>query len=191
MADSSAPGPVSGLRKLSDGIARIEAQAAGVLIFAVLVLLLANVVSRGFGQPLIWTDELAIYLMVMAAFAGASQGLARRQHIAVTLLPDMLGPGPRRVLDGIVDVVLLAILLVFAWTLWRWFDPLGVLAAEDLRSYARDSFNFLYQEPTTTLGVRKIWFWLIMPLFCIASVIHVLARFGAPIPQASAAEGTA
>lgn len=178
--DTAATATAGGFRRLSDAIARLEAVLAGLLVLVILGLLLANVISRSFGQPLIWTDELAVYLMVMAAFAGASHGLARRQHIAVTLLPDAMGPGGRRLLTWTVDLVLLAILLTFGWTLWIWFDPAGVLAAEDLRSYARESFNYLYQEPTTTLGVRKIWFWLIMPLFCLAGLVHVLARFGAP-----------
>ncbi|WP_211299356.1 TRAP transporter small permease [Pukyongiella litopenaei] len=153
------------------------------MIFAVLALLLANVVSRAFGRPLIWTDELAVYLMVVGAFSGASLGIAKRHHLAVTLLADRLGPAARTNLLRVVDAVLLAILLVFGMTLWNWFDPPGVMAAENMSDYARESFNFLYQEPTTTLGIRKLWFWLIMPLFCVAGLIHVLARFGQPAPD--------
>ena len=26
-----------------------------------------------------------------------------------------------------------------------------------------------------TLGVRKIWFWLILPIFCVTGAIHVAA----------------
>lgn len=166
------------LRLLSEVIARIEAHFAAAMVFAILVILLANVVSRAFGKPLIWTDELAVYLMVMGAFSGASVGLAHRQHITVTLLSDMVSLQTRRWLSRAVDIVLLAIFLVFGWTLWAWFDPLGVLAAENMKEYGRSSFNFLYDAPTTTLGIRKVWFWLIMPCFCITGVIHILSRFG-------------
>lgn len=167
------------LMRMSDAVAWVEARFAGAIVVAILGLLLANVVSRAFGRPLIWTDELAIYLMVLGAFAGASLGLANRQHIAVTLVSDGLGEGVRKVLARIVDTVLLALFALFAWMLWNWFDPLGVLAAENLQAYSLKSFNFLYQEPTTTLGVRKVWFWLILPVFCLTGMVHVLARFGA------------
>ena len=171
------------LQWLSAAFAWAEARLTGLMILAVLALLLANVVSRAFGRPLIWTDELAVYLMVVGAFAGASLGIAKRQHLAVTLLADRLGPAAQKNLLRVVDTVLLVILLIFGWTLWNWFDLPGVIAAESMSDYARDSFNFMYQEPTTTLGIRKLWFWLIMPLFCVASLIHVLARFGQPAPE--------
>ncbi len=167
------------LMRMSDAVAWVEARFAGAIVVAILGLLLANVVSRAFGRPLIWTDELAVYLMVLGAFAGASLGLANRQHIAVTLVSDGLGEHVRKILARVVDTVLLALFALFAWMLWNWFDPLGVLAAEDLQAYSLKSFNFLYQEPTTTLGMRKVWFWLILPVFCLTGIVHVLARFGA------------
>ena len=179
--------PPSPLQRLSERIAWAEAQLTGAAILGILGLLLANVLSRGFGRPLIWTDELAVCLMVVCAFSGASLGIARRHHLAVTLLADRLGPAARRRLLRLVDAVLLAILLVFGWTLWRWFDLPGVVAADSMQDYARQSFNFLYQEPTATLGIRKLWFWLVMPLFCAAGLIHLLARFGAPLPAGEAA----
>lgn len=166
------------LRRLSAAIAWAEARFAGAIIALILALLLANVVSRAAGRPLIWTDELAVYLMAVGAFAGASLGVARSQHISVSLLGDMLDARARRLLAMAVDTVLLLLFACFAWMLWTWFDPLGVLAADSLKAYSRASFNFLYQEPTTTLGVRKVWFWLILPVFCLTGFIHVLARFG-------------
>lgn len=166
------------VRRLSAGIAWFEARFAGAVVLVILGLLLANVISRAFGVPLIWTDELAIYLLAVGAFAGASLGIHNRHHIAVTLVSDMLPESQRRGLALAVDVTLLAIFLCLGWMLWLWFDPVGVLSAESLKAYARESFNFIYQEPTTTLGVRKIWFWLALPMFCIAGTVHVLASFG-------------
>lgn len=166
------------LMRASNAVAWVEARFAGAIVVAILALLLANVVSRAFGRPLIWTDELAVYLMVLGAFAGASLGIANRQHIAVTLVSDSLGPRLRARLARAVDTLLLALFALFAWMLWNWFDPVGVLSADSLQAYSRASFNFLYQEPTTTLGMRKVWFWLILPIFCLTGFVHVLARFG-------------
>ncbi|MDO5604137.1 MAG: TRAP transporter small permease subunit [Paracoccus sp. (in: a-proteobacteria)] len=78
---------------MSKALARAELLAAGTLTFLLLALLLINVISRFLGAPLIWADELAVLLMAMAAFLGASAALDARQHIAVTLLPERAWPG--------------------------------------------------------------------------------------------------
>jgi TRAP-type C4-dicarboxylate transport system permease small subunit len=183
MTTQSKTGKLAAIRKgllgLSGAIAWFEARFTGAIVAVILLLLLANVVSRALGQPLIWTDELAVYLMVLGAFAGASYGIARRQHIAVSLIAEVMSRRSRRILAYVVDITLLLLFACFGWMLWNWFDPIGVLTADSLQQYARENFNFLYQEPTTTLGVRKLWFWLIMPVFCFSGFVHLLARFGA------------
>lgn len=163
------------LAVISGKIAAAEARVAGTLVFLIFALLLGNVACRAFNVPLIWADELAVLLMAWVAFIGASMGLAYRQHIAVTLLPDSVSPGMRRYLAIFVDILLLVFLVVLAVQLWNWFDPVGLWRAESLEAFSTASFNFIYQEPTVTLGVSKFWFWLVLPIFCVTSAIHVLA----------------
>jgi TRAP-type C4-dicarboxylate transport system, small permease component len=171
------------LGRLSRALARIEAAAAGLAVFVVFSLLMANVVSRSFGRPLIWTDELAVNCMVWAAFIGASVGLAHRQHIAVMLLPDMLPNRIGRAMAVAVDLALLLFLGVLAIVLWRWFDPVGLFKAETLEAFSAATFNFIYQEPTVTLGVRKFWFWLVLPVFCLTAMLHVIAGLVAHVAE--------
>ena len=161
------------LRSISRSLAAVEAWVAGLLIAGIFCLLMGNVVSRAIARPLIWSDELAIYLMACAAFVGASVGLAHRQHIAVTLLPDLLSLRNAHRLAIVVDVILLAFFVVLAVLLWRWFDPVGVLRAESLEAYSMQTFNFMWQEPTVTLGMRKVWFWMVLPVFCLTGGLHV------------------
>lgn len=180
VADAAAPDAFlqrlgTRLRSISRNLAAVEAWVAGLLIAAIFGLLMGNVISRAIGRPLIWSDELAIYLMACAAFVGASVGLAHRQHIAVTLLPDMLSAQNARLLAIVVDMTLLVFFVVFAVLLWRWFDPVGVLMAESLEAYSMQTFNFMWQEPTVTLGVRKVWFWMVLPVFCLTGGLHVAA----------------
>lgn len=170
-----ASGPPSSLGRLSHAIATAEGIGAGLCVAVIFGLLLANVVSRGLGKPLIWTDELAVFLMVWAAFLGASLGIARRQHIAITLLPDMAGASTRRALALAVDVALLVFLLALSAQIWRWFDPITLWRSASAEAFSLATFNFIYQEPTVTLGMRKMWFWLVLPLFCVTATIHVLA----------------
>lgn len=171
-------GPVPQRRSLpervSRTVARFEAWAAGLIVLAIFIILMGNVVSRALARPLIWSDELAVNLMAWAAFVGASLGLANRQHIAVTLLPDMLSPPGRRMMAVAVDAALLLFFAVFAVLLWQWFDPLTLWRAGSLQAFSSESFNFIYEEPTVTLGIRKLWFWLILPVFCLTGGLHVL-----------------
>lgn len=154
---------------------RAEAAAGGALVAAILGLLLANVVSRAAGRPLIWTDELAVHLMVVLALVGASLGIAMRGHMTMGLLADRLGPRNRARLALLADLSVLAFLLVLAAVLWRWFDLPGLLRAGSGAALAQQSFNFVYTDPTHTLGLRKIWFWLALPLTCATALIHCLA----------------
>jgi len=156
-------------------VASVEAWIAGLLVLAVFCLMMANVISRAASRPLIWSDELAIYLMACATFIGASVGLAHRRHIAVMLLPDLAPERVGRGLMLLVDAVLLLFFGIFAVLLWRWFDPVNVLRAASLETYSMSTFNFMWQEPTLTLGLRKVWFWLVLPVFCFTGALHVAA----------------
>lgn len=167
--------PSCALAVASRKIATVEGWVAGALVFLIFMLLLANVLCRAVGVPLIWADELAVLLMAWVAFVGASMGLAYRQHIAVTLLPDAVAPGTRKRLALLVDVLLLVFFAVLAVQLWNWFEPVNLWQAGSIEAFSTTGFNFIYQEPTITLDVPKFWFWLVLPVFCVTSVIHIAA----------------
>lgn len=166
------PARTGWLTRLSDGIATLDSWLAGGLVCAIFCLLIANAFTRAFGTPVIWIDELAIYAMIWAAFMGSSAALPRREHIAVTLLPDALPPKRRAALQVVVDALVVVFVCAFGFIVWRWFDPLTMMAAENLRAFSSATFNFIYTEPTTTIGMRKIWFWLVMPYAAVTLFIH-------------------
>lgn len=159
----------------------IEEAASALLIAAIFVILAANVILRSLGRPLLWADELAVLLMACAAFLGAAVALARGQHMAVTLLLDNLPPRLRSwVLIG-VDLIVLGFFLILTYLCWRWFDPVAAFGAESLQAYSLESYNFIYQERTLTFGATKAWFWLVLPLFALLSVLHALAALARDI----------
>lgn len=165
-----------GLGRLSAAIMRAELFMLGTLMFVLFALVMGNVALRMAGRPVIWLDEAAVITMIWVALIGASLGLAQRRHMAITLLPDML---PRRMaarLGMVANLLLLVFFTIFAVILWRWFDPITYLLAESPRAFARQTFNFLYDEPTMTLGIRKFWFWLVLPLFCATGLLHMTAQ---------------
>ena len=37
-------------------------------------------------------------------------------------------------------------------------------------------FNFIYAEPTTTLGIPKYWVWMVMWAFALGATLHSVAN---------------
>lgn len=169
--------------RISRRVAQAEMALGGALVAAICLSLLAGSVSRTLGQPLIWTDELAVHLMVWLAFLGASLGIATRSHMAVALLPERLSSRGRAWLLLLSDLLVMVFLVVMGWLVWRWFDLPGLLRAGSGAALASDTFNFIYTDPTLTLGVPKFWFWLIVPMTCMTGAIHALAALSADLTE--------
>lgn len=163
------------LERASHAVIRAETAAAGALVALVLALMVLGTLARAAGNPLIWTDEAAINAMIWAGLVGGSAGFGRGQHMAILLLPDAVGPRARLWLALAVDMAVLAVFAVLGWLVWRWFDLPGLLRAGSAEAYAQASFNFLYLEPTQTMGLRKVWLWLALPLFVCGAGLHGLA----------------
>lgn len=176
-AGAGAEAPGNALRRLSRAVARVELAAAALALGGVLALLLLNIVTRLAGRALFWVDEAAVMAMVWMAFLAASVGLEQRANIAVTLMAERLGPAARRWLGLAVDALLLGFTVILLVLTWRWFAPWQLAAAGgDLAVFAERTLNFMYEEPTQTLGWRKAWFWAILPVFSVCASIHCLAN---------------
>ncbi|MFE3836158.1 TRAP transporter small permease [Pseudogemmobacter sonorensis] len=167
------------LARTSRWILRGESALGAAIVAVIALAVLAGSVARGLGLPLIWTDELATHLMVWLAFLGASTGVALRNHMVMGLLPEHLSARGRRILARLVGLLVLAFWLAMLAVCWRWLDPPGLIRAGGGRALARETFNFVWTDPTVTLGVRKIWFWLIVPLTSVTGLIHALAALAA------------
>ena len=161
------------LRRASAFWAKIELWLAAFLALAVTLLILLNVVTRYLGNALFWVDELAIYAMVWMTFLGASAALHYRDSVSITLFTGALSESRRRWVLKAVDVVVFAFALLMLWFCWRWFSPLQ-LARDgfDIMAFQGRTFVFIYSEPTSTLGVPKYLFWLVMWLFSLGATLH-------------------
>jgi TRAP-type C4-dicarboxylate transport system permease small subunit len=80
-----------------------------VLIAALTLVVALGVVSRGIGEPFIWTDELARFLMVWLACVGWMLASRKHSHIRIRFFLDRL---PDR-LRGAAELVFLLAILAF------------------------------------------------------------------------------
>jgi TRAP-type C4-dicarboxylate transport system permease small subunit len=71
-----------------------------------------------FKIPSDWQDELSIFLLVGATFCSASWIQARRGHVGIDALHEILPPAADRARRFLADVAALAFCLFFAWKCW-------------------------------------------------------------------------
>ncbi|WP_170412323.1 TRAP transporter small permease [Ruegeria atlantica] len=175
------------LYRLSATWARVELWCAAALAVCVTLLILLNVVTRTAGNALFWVDELAIYAMVWMTFLGASAALHHRNSVSITILVDVVPSKARAIIQKAVDIVVFIFAVAMLWFCWRWFLPLDIARAGfDAMEFQGNTFNFIYAEPTSTLGLPKFLFWLVMWLFALGatlhSTMHLLTRPGRGSP---------
>lgn len=161
-----------GLARMDNALAAIELRVSAVLIGVMLAICAAGAVTRSLGRPLVWSDELVVLLMVSAAFFAVSANLAKGAHIHVDVISRHLPEAWRRGRTAL----LLAMLLGFLGCLWVWLDPVGLMRAGSGAGLAKETGNFTYTEPTMTLGIAKIWFWLPMVFASICAAFHMAVR---------------
>jgi len=177
------------LSRVSNALLKIEKLVVTVLAAVLLLLILLNIVTRAAGAAVFWVDELAIYTMIWMAFVGASVMVRMRVGVAVTLVTDFLPPPIRRLVARLVDAIMLLFAIVLLVLCWLWYEPLALIASGfDFDVFAQNTFKFIYSEPTNTIGIRKFWIWLAVPLMAVNMSIHALANLIEGPPEVSSSE---
>lgn len=172
--------------KFSNALAALERILAYALVIALPVLVLINTMARTMRAPIYWMDELAILCMVWLAMLTMSLTLKTRDAVAVTMLLDMVPPRIMKIMKVMVDVLVLVFALVLLVLAYRWFDPLTLMSLDfDLKKFSGQTFNFMYQDTTSTLGLPKFWFWTIVPLAAFTTSVHALANLLATLRASS------
>ena len=124
--------------------------------------------------------------MIWMALIGASAMLRMRMGVAVTLVSDLLPVNLQRSVVRLVDFILLFFAIVLLILCWQWYDPVALVRSGfDLDSFARNTLKFIYTEPTSTIGIRKFWVWLAVPLMASTMTIHALANLLEGPPEES------
>ncbi|MCO6381481.1 TRAP transporter small permease [Oceanicola sp. 502str15] len=98
----------SGLRLLG----RLEVALAIIALSVIIVIMLNQVFSRYIlGQPSIWAEELATYLLIWLAFVAASVTYKMKRHIAIQTYATFVGPRVRALTHVVIHLIIAAVLL--------------------------------------------------------------------------------
>ncbi len=95
-----------------DGLCRLCAYGAAVLVVLLAILGLSEIVSRAlFNYSIPFALEYGTYFLGLAMFMGLGWALREGAHIRLSLVPERLSPAHRRMLEFVITAVGLAISL--------------------------------------------------------------------------------
>lgn len=96
--------------------ANLERYLLAAILLALVVILAVQVFARYVvGAPLVWSEELARYLLIWCTFVGVSLAVREGRNISVDLLPTIFGP---RCLKGFTLLALVGSLVFFVIIIW-------------------------------------------------------------------------
>jgi TRAP-type C4-dicarboxylate transport system permease small subunit len=140
-----------------------EVAAVSLLVLLVVVTTLGVLDRFVLGMGLVWTEELARYLLLWTSFLAAIVATRRSQHFKVEFLSSALGP----IYARLVVVISLAICLVAVWY--------GVQFAWFFRS-----------QTSPALGISMTWVYACAPVGFAGMAIYLVRDLLAPQPDAPA-----
>ncbi|MCR4424580.1 MAG: TRAP transporter small permease [Firmicutes bacterium] len=153
------------VRRISDSLNAVAMAALFLLIAAMIVVITLQVVARVWFTALSWTEEASRYLLVWSSMIGASIGVKRGSHIAVTFVVGLL-PGLMQKIVGVVMAVLAC-----------GFFAAGVF-------YGTELFNRTVFQTSPALELPMRYVYLAIPLSSGIMLVHglsaLLETLGAP-----------
>jgi TRAP-type C4-dicarboxylate transport system permease small subunit len=156
--------------------------AGALVLLAIVILTMVEVISRYVLQnPLILSDELGGYALVVSTFLGMAYCAAEKGHIRITFIVERIGP----LAAGRIRVFTLALGLVFmavaAWVSWKF---LGDSFTRNMRS--NSMLMTPLKWPQTAIPVGFTLFTLVLAGQLVKAIQDL--RAGRPADQFSAEE---
>jgi len=146
------------LRPLLRGCDRAAAVVACALVAALLGCVALGVITRGLGNPLIWTDELSRFLMVWLAVFGWILASRKRIHVRIRYFQDLF-PAPAHTA---VELLFQLALTVFG-VLVTWYGIGLVGKNHDLEA--------------TSLPIAMAWMYVPMVLAGLVTALQGASEF--------------
>ncbi len=85
------------------------------LLLSLLACVLSGIITRALGEPLIWTDEGARFLMVWLACTGWMIATRRRAHVRIRFFQSLLPPRGWRAAEVVIQAGVAVLGVTIAW----------------------------------------------------------------------------
>jgi TRAP-type transport system small permease protein len=140
----------------------VERALAALVLGAICLITLANVVVRYFtNYSFAATEEISVALMVVLALLGSATAVARRRHIAITILVDRLPRPLKRFAEVIAETATLVMFLLLVW--------LGGELAWDV---------YRFEETSPGMGwpqwIYTIWLPILAALIAVRAAVMII-----------------
>lgn len=155
-------------RSFIDRVEGAGAIAAGAALGGALATILAQIIARFvFNASLVWSEELARYLLVWSVMIGTAVAYRRAEHIAVVILAERLGPGLLTALSRLVNCIVGGFSLVLLYQ----------SALLTMRTFERSQLS-------TAMQLEMGWVYLAIPVGALLLVLVSLEKLitGEAIP---------
>lgn len=148
----------------------VKIQCACLAILMSVFVMLSSVMRYVIGKPFGFTEEIVGILFIVLIFIGMPLAFLKRNHMAVSIVPDMSTPTMRGLLLFTGDVISLAFLIWFGWLTFNYMQEAYILNAR------------------STGSRMLLWPWmLVLPVSAaFSSIFVVLNALRALIPRSSA-----
>jgi len=103
------------VKKVSDGIDKVCLAIIVAILGVMVVVTMAQIISRLAGDSLLWTEELNRYLLIWGTLIGASCAYKESSHISITFVQGMCSAKTERMMRLFVHVVCLVAFVVMAY----------------------------------------------------------------------------
>lgn len=115
-APSAAPSAGGGaIERLRERYAGLLEWVVGTLMVVLAVEVVAGVVFRTIGRPLVWYDEVASILLAWLTFYGSALASAKRAHISCPEIVEQFGPQLKRALSVVAQLLVIGFFVLLGW----------------------------------------------------------------------------
>ncbi|MEK3936600.1 TRAP transporter small permease [Sporosarcina sp. FSL W7-1349] len=130
-----------------------------IFLVSMTAVLATQVVLRYFFQlGIIWSDELARFLMIALVYIGASSAVRDNSHITVSVFEDKFP------------------------TLRKWFAPIQwimiFIYSLFLIKFGWDTLKVVEAQSSANMGISMAWIYAVIPLSGLLTIIHLVGRLG-------------
>jgi len=139
-------------------IRHVEANLAAILLGVIVSTVLISSVTRTFGIPLIWSEEVAQGLFVWLAMLASDLTWQRAGHFRVDLLTMLLPKPVQRVLELVILMMIGALLFAFVY-------------------YGLDLIRVSHPRPLPMLNIPSSFVAAALPVACLLMLLTTVEHF--------------
>lgn len=147
------------LARVHDGVTRAGFLLGGVTLCGIVLCFWLEVIARYFfNSPTLWSGAMVAYLLCLSISLATPELARTHGHIAITVLPERLGPAARAVYDRLLALVTGAVCAVAGW----------ICVQESLRQF--------HYHTTTAMGldIPKVWVSSFIAYAMISAALYFL-----------------